>query len=133
MSSTLSPNSETQGSMSVEALSAPPRGYPQIATFMTQNPELLMVRRFRALNARNLLYLQAELVHIEKALLKCEKEDAKVKEKKDPRSHYSRDYLWLIKSGDGKGPPGEQWTLIQQMRGKLKEYSAFLVKSCMLT
>jgi hypothetical protein len=101
---------------------------------MTQNPELLMVRRFRALNARNLLYLQAELVYIETALVKCEKEDAEVTGTKDPRAHYSRDYEYLMKyGGDGKSASGKQWTLIQQMRATLKEYSAFLPKSCVLT
>jgi hypothetical protein len=99
-----------QGSIPAEVSehsSGPPAGYPQIATFMAHNPEMLMVRRFRGLNARNLLYLQAELVYIEKSLLECEKEDAKVKEKKDPRSHYSRDYEWLMISGEGTSPPGE--------------------------
>jgi hypothetical protein len=81
-------------------VAAPADGYPQIATFMTQNPELLMVRRFRGLNTISLLYLQAELVYIEKALLKCEKKDAKVKEEDDPRPHYSGDYDWLMKSSD---------------------------------
>jgi hypothetical protein len=121
-----SPNAQgKKGSLSVESLSAPLAGYPQIATFMTQNPELLMVRRFQALNARNLLYLQAELVYIETALVKCEKEDAEVKEKEDPRLHYSRDYEFLMKYGDSKSASGKQRTLIQQMRAKLKEYSTF--------
>jgi hypothetical protein len=111
--------------LAVESSSTEPSGYPQIATIIAHNLEMLMVRRFRALNARNLLYLQAELVYIERRLFECEK--------RDPRSHYSRDYEWLMISVDGKTPAGEQWKLIQEVRAKLKEYSILLPKLCMLT
>ena len=106
---------------SVESLAAelePPRGYPQVATFMGVHPEMAMVRRFRGLNARNLLYLQAELVQIEKELLKLEREDAKAKE--DPyKPFYAVDYKYLAV----EQPGNTQLELILKMREKLKEYS----------
>jgi hypothetical protein len=99
------------------AKSGSPPGYPQVADFMREYPTLAMVRRFRGLNARNLLYLQAELVLIEKRLLELEKADAK----NDATKQYARDYRWLMPSVGEEG--GEQWQLIQKMREKLKEYS----------
>jgi hypothetical protein len=41
-------------------------GYPKLARHMGASPEIAIFRRFGALNAQNLLYLQAELVHLEK-------------------------------------------------------------------
>ena len=101
--------------------SGPPPGYPKIADFMGQYPTLAMVRRFKGLNARNLLYLQAELVLIEKRLLEIEKADAKNEDTKQ----YARDYEWLMMSAETEG--NEQWKLIQKMREKLKEYSESLL------
>jgi hypothetical protein len=112
---------------SVESLVAelePPHGYPQVATFMGDHPEMAMVRRFRGLNARNLLYLQAELVQIEKELLKCERDDAN--NKADPyKPYYALDYKILAE----QEPRNTQLDLILKMRVKLKEYSMSL--SCL--
>jgi len=96
----------------------PPKGYPEVATLMGNHPELAMVRRFRGLNARNLLYLQAELVQIENDLLKCEKEDAN--DKVDIRKqNFSKNFAWVLRNKK----ENKQYTLIQSMREKLKEYS----------
>jgi hypothetical protein len=99
------------------AKSGSPPGYPQVADFMGDHPTLAMVRRFRGLNARNLLYLQAELVLIENKLLEQEKIDAK----NDATKQYARDYQWIIPPAGGEG--SEQWRLIKEMKDKLKEYS----------
>lgn len=100
-----------------------PRGYPLVANFMGEYPEMAMVRRFRGLNARNLLYLQAELVQIEKELLELEKADAK--DTNHPfKPHYARDFYVLMQSAGQEG--NDQWILIQKMKEKLKEYSRTL-------
>lgn len=96
-----------------------PRGYPQVANFMGDYPEMAMVRRFRGLNARNLLYLQAELVQIEKELIQLEKADAAT------NPGYATDFFWLMDSANKEGDV--QWQLIQKMRRKLKEYSKRVV------
>jgi hypothetical protein len=106
-------------SVSVDVLAAPPSGYPQVANFMGEFPEMAMVRRFRGLNARNLLYLQAELVQIEKELLACERADAKGED--EAKKMYSKDFFWLQQSENE--PENKQWKLIEKMRAKLKEYS----------
>jgi hypothetical protein len=51
-------------------------GYPRIAGEIGFNPELAMFRRFGALNARNLLYLQNELAQLELKLKKAELKDS---------------------------------------------------------
>jgi hypothetical protein len=89
---------------------------------MGEFPEMAMVRRFRGLNARNLLYLQAELVQIEKELLACERADAK--DEDEAKKMYSKDFAWLQQSEFQ--PENKQWKLIDKMRKKLKEYSKFL-------
>lgn len=107
----------------MEEMHSPPKGYPQVATFMANNPEMMVVRRFGGLNVRNLLYLQAELIRIEKELLECEIRDAesKVGEEHD-RRRYPRDYLAVFNSRNEVGR-NNQWLLIHEMRAKLKEYS----------
>jgi hypothetical protein len=46
------------------------QGYPMLAAYMGLTPETNIFRRFSILNARNLLYLQAELTNLEEALSK---------------------------------------------------------------
>lgn len=115
----------------VEALAAeqeePPHGYPQVATFMGDHPEMAMVRRFRGLNARNLLYLQAELVQIEKELLKCERDDANNKVDRY-KQYYALDYKFLA----AQEPGNTQLDLILKMRVKLKEYNDVLIQQTTL-
>ncbi|KAI4695038.1 uncharacterized protein J4E84_001662 [Alternaria hordeiaustralica] len=68
-------------------------GYPKLAGRMGIMPEIGMFRRFGALNARNLLYYQNELVYLEDELKEEEAEDAKSPEGK--KAMYSHDAYWL--------------------------------------
>ena len=94
-------------------------GYPKLAGQMGLLPEAAIFRTFSALNARNLLYLQAELTTLEKELILCEKQDSK-----DVAKKYAIDWFWLEQS---KFEPesAKQHDLVLQMRMKLKEYSVF--------
>lgn len=94
-------------------------GYPKLAGQMGLLPETAMFRRFGALNARNLLYLQAELVGLEKKLRELECADSK-----DPhgmKSQYALDWYWLKNSADDGDE--EQLSLIRRIRETLREYS----------
>ena len=94
-------------------------GYPKLARHMEISPEAAIFRRFGALNARNLLYLQAELVHLEKKLCELERRDNQSSEGK--KSQYARDWFWLSRSeNDGNN---EQWQTVLDIREKLAEYS----------
>jgi hypothetical protein len=45
-----------------------PPGYPTVAGLISKDDDFAIFRKFRYLNARNLLYLQAELIDLENEL-----------------------------------------------------------------
>lgn len=101
-------------------------GYPTLAGRMGVMPEIGMFRRFGALNARNLLYLQNDLVMLEQELKLVEAEDAK--SDKGKKERYSRNAYWLSNSDErikGQLRDGDtrQRDLVLQMRSLLNEYS----------
>jgi hypothetical protein len=87
-------------------------------------PETAMFKRFGALNARNLLYMQSELMILEARLKQVEAEDAMAPEGK--KQDYSREFYWLQYS-EIVGPDTKQLNLVRRIRELLKEYSKFLV------
>lgn len=98
--------------------SQPVEGYPRLARHMAQYPENAVFRRFDGLCARNLLYLQAELVHLEQKLCRLEVTDSASSE--GYRARYSKDWYWLDNSSDGNA--GEQLKIVLAIRCKMKEY-----------
>ena len=102
-----------------EMTTRPIIGYPQLATYMGLIPEVAIFRRFGALNAQNLLYLQAELVRLERLLR--EKERADSQSNVGRKSEYAVNWYWLSQSArDGDR---EQLNLFLKIRRKLREYS----------
>lgn len=97
-------------------------GYNVLAHLMGAYPELSVFRRFGALNARNILYLQAELTHLETKLLNAEKAD--LESGHINRKIYSRDWRTLSESVDALDEDGTQWKIFLRTREKLREYSA---------
>ncbi len=99
-------------------------GYAKLAALMGAHPEVAILRRFGALNAQNLLYLQAELTLLESDLRHFSAEDST---SHDPdRNLYSRDWYVLSRSNDGANrdeSAGTQWRIMLKIRDKLKEYS----------
>ena len=97
-------------------------GYPKLAAQMEVLPEIGIFRRFGALNARSLLYKQAELVRLEAELKKAEAAD---KESADGmRNKYSIDWFWLKESAHSRDPiAAAQIQLVEEIGPKLKEYS----------
>lgn len=98
-------------------------GYPQLSSVMTSHPELAISRTFMALNLRNLLYMQAELMHLERELQMIVQEDTQSPEPK--RQALQTDWLSLEKSlGEGGEP--DQWAKVLEIRRKLEHYSKIL-------
>jgi hypothetical protein len=97
-------------------------GYPKLAGRMAVLPEIAMFKRFGALNARNLLYMQSELMMLEARLKQVEAEDAMTMQNR--KQDYSRDFYWLHYS-EIVGPDTKQLNLIRRIREILKDYSAF--------
>ncbi|OQO12263.1 hypothetical protein B0A48_02904 [Cryoendolithus antarcticus] len=65
-------------------------GYPQLATFMSQNPETAIVRKFSTLAMLNVLRLQAELQDMEAEFHEIVEEDSQ--SGNPTRQKYSRDF-----------------------------------------
>lgn len=95
-------------------------GYPRLAGFMTHVPEKAIFRRFGALNARNLLYLQNELTALEDSLKDIEARDSK--DGRGTKAFYAKDWYWL-QSSMNKDTDTLQLNLVLRIREMLKEYS----------
>jgi hypothetical protein len=99
-------------------------GYPKLAGHMGNFPETAIMRRFSTLNSQNLLYMQAEIFHLENELRELEMSNSK---SQDTTKHmYARDWYWLKHSGE-EGD-GAQWEAVLKIREKLKDYS--MVATC---
>lgn len=101
-------------------------GYAKLASLMGANPEVAILRRFGAMNAQNLLYLQAELVALENELRDDADQDSASDDR--DRERYSRCWDLLSRSDDngsgGDETVGQQWQTMLRIREKLKEYSS---------
>jgi hypothetical protein len=92
-------------------------GYAKIASLMSQHGELAIFRRFSQLNLQSLLYLQAELTHLEADLKRFAERDHA-----DPdRADYAKYWWFMAQSKDDEEK--DQWDKVLQIREKLKEYS----------
>ncbi|KAI0134161.1 hypothetical protein BJ170DRAFT_690464 [Xylariales sp. AK1849] len=96
-------------------------GYARISKLMGGQDEYAIFRRFRDLNTRNLLYLQAELTHLEKEL-----EGIATRDSLHPdRVYFSKDWWSLSQSED---EDSEQWEKVLEIRETLDEYNNALLK-----
>jgi hypothetical protein len=97
-------------------------GYDKLATLIGENHEAAIFRRFSVLNAKNLLYLQAELVNLEAELKIITQEDKGSGDEEKKHYPYS---LWHLKHSlqlpDRRYHT--QWLKVLEIRQKLKEYS----------
>lgn len=81
---------------------------------------MALFRRFAALNAKNLLYMQAELVHLEAELKDIEHNDRCSGQGEKKSFEFS-----VINLKDSSGTENDlQWRKVLEIRNKLKEYSA---------
>src|SRR3989442_11964022 len=62
-------------------------GYTDLSSLMSKHPEVFILRSFRDLNVKNILYYEAELAHLECELREVEEEDEA--EKTLPRKEYA--------------------------------------------
>ena len=92
-------------------------GYIKLATFMTQKHHTI-VRKYEHLAVRDLLYLQAELCHLNAEYATICQRDAS---EQDERQYYNREW-WHLRSSESRGFGGEQWILASEIRAKLREY-----------
>jgi hypothetical protein len=97
----------------------PPRknGYQRLAEYMAWRPSQEIFSRFRYLNTRNLLLLQAEVAALEEQL-----EDAILRESTSSNVDFQQ-YVcnWSLLKEQGEG--SEHWQLTVALKEKLAEYS----------
>jgi hypothetical protein len=103
--------------MSLQKALADVKGYPSVAAFIASSPDLAVFRKFGQLNARNLLYLQTELIVLESELEALDREDLANAGEVDWRRSWES-VLRGQKEDDNK-----RRKLVSEIRVKLKEYS----------
>jgi hypothetical protein len=129
-------------------LDNPVQGWPRLALYMSKNPHTAAFSQFADLNVKNLLYYQAELTRLRLDLNEMEHEDFYAGGKKGKDNEHARhfahhggdetdetaednvlaphfarraDYLMKL------SPNSNQFKLVMEIRGVLKEYSELLV------
>jgi hypothetical protein len=113
-----------RGSPFVHAWRNHPGGYPMLAERIAVKPQTGIYRRFDALNARHILYLQAELCILEKQMRNKEQEDRKQKE--GGSSKYAVDYQRMLETPSDEDQT--QLELIKKMHKKMNQYSRLVRK-----
>ncbi|KAK0715491.1 hypothetical protein B0H67DRAFT_241578 [Lasiosphaeris hirsuta] len=97
-----------------------PRGYTKLAKFMVDY-EHVMLKQYRELAVRDLLYLQAELCDLQYDYAQQAQLDSQ--DQNEERRRYDVEW-WHLQSEASRGGDGRQWQLALQIRKKLREYYA---------
>lgn len=92
-------------------------GYTKLSQFMTDR-KYVIFRKFQDLAARDLLYIQAELVQLSIEFDEAAQND---RESDDDRQHYDREW-WYLSNSELRGLDSEQWKTAMKIRRKLREY-----------
>lgn len=97
-------------------------GYHEIASMMARWPVTAIFKRFGFLSYLNILYLQAELEMLEKALLEKAQEDKTSPDKWRRQYFFAFNYMYegLTESAE---TDLRQWQIVRRIRTLLKEYS----------
>lgn len=101
-------------------------GYGKMAELMSSHDEFAILRRFRHLNMKNLLYLQAEIAHLEEELGELADRDSMDFE----LQFHGRDW-WSLANGEDETSQ-EQWEKVLQLREKLDIYNDAVLKQARL-
>ncbi|KAH0840788.1 hypothetical protein FOPE_05905 [Fonsecaea pedrosoi] len=127
--------SETIVESEAAVVQAPPAGitrswsmgsYPKLSDLMGTWPEVAIFRRFGSLNAQNLLFLQAEITHLETELRDLRNEEEQRQDLKGIEAQ--RNWYKLSQGLEDDDEPSEQWDIIQKIRVKLREYNESLLQ-----
>ena len=99
-------------------------GYPSFASWITEDRDAAIYRRYEKLSARNLLYQQNELLHLEEQLHKLDLEDTKDVNNGEAQRAAR---FWKHYSDGGNASARRHVELQQKIRLKLKEYRQFVL------
>ncbi|KAL8878707.1 MAG: hypothetical protein Q9198_003543 [Flavoplaca austrocitrina] len=98
--------------------------YHKLAGMMAHHEELAIFRRFDTLNLKNLLYMQAELIHLEAELRQMEL-DEKISADPNKPVHPMSVYDLREVTCTGKTT---QWAKYQEVQGKLQAYNGAVIQ-----
>jgi hypothetical protein len=112
-------NSLTKGEEKISTIPTPRDTYGGLAEQTSLNHDVLIIRQFSQLNARNLFLMQAELVALENRLKLDEQEVIK-----EGQTKYLQNWQYLERSAhEGDTTALEYRRLVYEIRQRLKEYS----------
>ncbi|KAH0562956.1 hypothetical protein GP486_002479 [Trichoglossum hirsutum] len=97
-------------------------GYPDFAAFIASGKELAIYRAFDRLSARNILYLQSELLYLQDKLEEFDRHDLEAKSFEEKMAAR----CWQIMAEPSNDHDRERLELIRKIRPVLKEYSRVL-------
>ncbi|KAI4128688.1 MAG: hypothetical protein LQ338_002635, partial [Usnochroma carphineum] len=92
--------------------------YNKLAALMGEHQELATFRRFQRLNVKSLLYMQAEILHLESELEIIEFDDQTSGDKFRASLNVS---VFNLKESSGL-PHGVQWAKVLEIQEKLQAY-----------
>lgn len=95
------------------------KGYPTFAEFIARDQDAAIYRKFERLSARNLLYQQSELHHLERQLDQLDHEDAK---EIDNQAAQKAAVYWEHFSNDTSKEGKDRRSLQATIKIKLKDY-----------
>jgi hypothetical protein len=98
-----------------------PMGYPKLAERIAVLPETGIYRRFDALNARNLLYLQSELCTLENAIREQEGRDQL--DMRGKKQDYAGNHAEMLRDSPSVGR--DQLVLVGKLQKKIAQYSKY--------
>jgi len=100
-----------------------PLGFAALSSLMASDgaQELFVFRKFDEISARNLLYMQCELLSIEERLKKCDKKLASSGDI-DLEEAAETWEVMVEQARDGRTEAQEMMELVREMRSKVKEY-----------
>ena len=117
---------QTLGTISNDSETPIKSGWPLLAQWMSEKPELESFCRFRSLQVKNLLYYQVELAQLEADLRHREKVDGEMKTSGKWAATYATLAHRMIASKDDEKlsqEEREQSKLVLKIRQLLREYS----------
>lgn len=99
-------------------------GFPTFAAYIASDPELAIYRKFDFLSARNLLYLQSELIALEAELKEYDAHDfiQEGKENMDVKLSSQCWEVFAIKARDCESEEAKRMKVIRNIRVLMKEY-----------
>ena len=95
-----------------------PQGYHKLAALMAEDNSIAIFRCFDYINMLSLLSLQAEIIDLQGHFrYQCQLDDNSLDV--DEKS-YSQ---WFLKLQESQGSDADQYRMLKELRGKVKEYS----------